>query len=406
MIYSSRIPLLAALFFSTLLSRTTIAQPNTWAPKADFGGVPRANVVGFSIGDKGYIGTGTRLFLGIPHEVADFWQYDPTMDAWTQEATCPGGNRSFAVGFNIAGKGYIGTGRSGTSAKQDFWQYDPGANAWTHKADCGGLARFAAVGFSIGNKGYIALGMDTNYTALNDVREYDPPSDTWTPKANFAGSPRGYAVAFSIGTKGYVGTGGTLTTFLNDFWEYDPTNDAWTQKAGYDGNGRHNAVAFSIGDKGYTGTGQDQNNEYEDFSEYDPVGDTWTNKANFTGGMRAGATGFSIGNRGYIGVGRFPDLGLTSDFEEYQPDGPLGIDGSSVPDQQIDLYPTPANEIIYFTSPSAEGIEVFDAAGDRVFAGRMMQGPMHLDLTALSSGTYLVVLGNGQRTMHARFVKL
>jgi len=60
--------------------------------------------------------------------------------------------------FSIGNKGYIGTGYD-PSYKNDFWEYDPTANNWTRKADFLGSARQLAVGFSIGNKGYIGTGM-------------------------------------------------------------------------------------------------------------------------------------------------------------------------------------------------------------------------------------------------------
>ena len=87
----------------------------------------------------------------------DFWEYDPVTNAWTQKADFGGGPREQAVGFSIGGKGYIGTGYNGPY-RQDFWEYDPATNTWTQKADFGGTARYGAVGFSIGSKGYIGTG--------------------------------------------------------------------------------------------------------------------------------------------------------------------------------------------------------------------------------------------------------
>ena len=77
----------------------------TWTPKADFGGTGRWGAVGFSIGNKGYIGTG---WDNGPHQ--DFWEYNPSTDAWTQKANFGGTARYGAVGFSIGNKGYIGTG--------------------------------------------------------------------------------------------------------------------------------------------------------------------------------------------------------------------------------------------------------------------------------------------------------
>jgi N-acetylneuraminic acid mutarotase len=67
----------------------------------------------------------------------DFWEYDPATNTWKQKADFGGGVRSVAVGFSIADKGYIGTGWD-DSYKKDFWEYDPTTNTWTQKADFGG----------------------------------------------------------------------------------------------------------------------------------------------------------------------------------------------------------------------------------------------------------------------------
>src|SRR5204863_10183419 len=47
---------------------------NTWSQKTDFGGNERENAVGFSIGNKGYLGTG---FDAIAPFLDDFWEYTP-----------------------------------------------------------------------------------------------------------------------------------------------------------------------------------------------------------------------------------------------------------------------------------------------------------------------------------------
>ena len=166
------------------------ATPNTWTQKADFGGTGRSDAVGFSIGSKGYIGTGGS-YNGSWSWYKDFWEYDPAVNTWTQKADFGGIVRSDAVGFSIGTKGYIGTGEgynghNGLFTK-DFWEYDPVANTWTQKADFGGTARYGAVGFSIGTKGYIGTGTDDSYYDTKDFWEYDPVANTWTQKADFGG---------------------------------------------------------------------------------------------------------------------------------------------------------------------------------------------------------------------------
>ncbi len=284
------------------LINDSVAQGYQWTQKADFaGGIERNNAVGFSIDGKGYVGTGF-------FNKKDFWEYDPSTDAWTQKADLPGVGRFSAVGFAINGKGYIGTGNnssgSGNSPLKDFWEYDPTTDTWTQKADFGGSPRGSAVGFSIDDKGYVGTGTDAGKI---DFWEYNPNLDTWTQKADFEGSPRGGAVGFSIDNKGYVGTGRDNSfSLVNDFWEYDPITDTWTRKADFKGSPRFFAMGFSIGDKGYVGTGNSTSSvggETSDFWKYDPITDEWIEIIDFEGEVRDRTIGFSIGNKGYVGTG-------------------------------------------------------------------------------------------------------
>ena len=288
---------------------------DTWTQKADFGGTARYGTVGFSIGGKGYVGTGYDVSSGYTN---DFWEYDPSTNAWTQKANFGGTPRDRAVGFSIGSKGYIGTGSNGNVFK-DFWEYDPATNSWIQKADFGGTARFDATGFSSGSKGYIGTGYNGSY--LKDFWEYDPATNTWTQKADFGGTTRSVAVGFFIGSKGYIGTGDNgIPDFKKDFWEYDPATNTWTRKADFGGTARSQATGFSSGSKGYLGTGY--NGSYlKDFWEYDPATNTWTQKADFGGTIRSFAVGFFIGSKGYIGTG-LTDSTHTfhKDFWEYTPD--------------------------------------------------------------------------------------
>ncbi|HKR07091.1 MAG TPA: kelch repeat-containing protein [Bacteroidia bacterium] len=281
---------------------------NTWTQKANIGTAGRELAAGFSIGSKGYIGTGLA-----PTSSSDFWEYDPSTNIWTQKTSFPGGVRSTAVGFSIAGKGYLGTGTGASQIRKDFWEYNPATNGWTQKADLAGVARYQACGFSTATKGYIGTGSDgTNQ--LNDFWEYDPSSNTWTQKANFGGVARITAVGFAIGTKGYVGTGSGTGGNLNDFWEYNTSTNAWTQMANFGGASRIYAAAFSIGTKGYLGTGS-TNYGTNDLWEFNQSSGTWTLETNPGSTGRRDLAGFSIGNKAYLGTGY--DGAYRNDFWEY-----------------------------------------------------------------------------------------
>ena len=69
-----------ALFYSFLGVNMLFAAADTWTQRADFGGTGRYAAVGFSIGSKGYIGTGNDSHATL---LKDFWEYDPAANTWT-----------------------------------------------------------------------------------------------------------------------------------------------------------------------------------------------------------------------------------------------------------------------------------------------------------------------------------
>lgn len=113
---------------------------NIWTRKTDFPGSIEGSAVSFSIGTKGYIGTGFFWDSGFPDLVYfnDFWEYYQDTDTWTRKADFGGAARGGAVGFSIGNKGYIGMGSNGSFDNssgflKDFWEYDQETDFWTRK---------------------------------------------------------------------------------------------------------------------------------------------------------------------------------------------------------------------------------------------------------------------------------
>src|SRR5439155_18641436 len=125
-----------------------------WTQKADFGGGARYAAAGFSIGTKGYIGTGITHNGYNYYYHNDFWEWDQATNVWTQKAAFTGTQRYGATGFSIGQKGYITTGWS-PSQLNDLWEYDPAVNSWTQKLNFGGAARYTAASFVVGNYAYV-----------------------------------------------------------------------------------------------------------------------------------------------------------------------------------------------------------------------------------------------------------
>ena len=130
---------------------------NKWIRKADFGGLVRYAATGFSIGSKGYIGTGVAVKE--PFYLKDFWEWDQATNVWTQKENIHG-KRAEAVGFSSNGFGYVGLGTTmlGSGTVSDFWRYNPKVNKWVQIADFGGGIRELVVSFSIGKKGFVGTG--------------------------------------------------------------------------------------------------------------------------------------------------------------------------------------------------------------------------------------------------------
>ncbi len=361
------------IVFTTLYSITN-AQ-TAWTQKADFGGTGRAGAVGFSIGAKGYIGTGTEGGGSSGPNRNDFWEWDQSTDTWMQMADFAGTARSYAVGFSIGTKGYIGTGYDGTDKKKDFWEWSQSNNTWIQKASFGGTARYCSVGFSINSKGYIGTGYDDTGSTRNDFWEWDQAGDTWVQKTAVGNVARGEAVGFSIGAKGYIGTGQDASSVLmKDFWEWDQTAGSWTQMADFGGTARRNAVGFNVDTKGYIGTGYDGAGSKKDIWEWDQANNVWLQKTNFGGTTRSQAIAFSIGTVGYVGTGNPGNA--TKDFWAFDPSVVTGINEVKI-DNSISVYPNPFSlETTLKTSSTLENatLTVYNSSGQQVKQSENISG--------------------------------
>lgn len=275
---------------------------NTWTQRSNVGSSGRAQAFAFSIGSKGYIGSGYGIGNFYNYS-KDFLSFDQSNNTWTDISTINVNVLAEAVSFSIGNKGYLGTGYDGLSYKADFWQYDPASNSWTQKANLPGGARKGAVGFAIGNNGYVGTG-NNGGSDLNDFWQYNPTSNTWTQRTAFPGLARSGAVGFVLGGKGYIGTGYRVsgTAYCKDFWAYDTLTQTWTSQADLPGLARSEAVAFSIANKAYVGTGY-TGFALDDFWEFNPSTNVWVAQSNFAKSQRYKAVAFSIGNKGYLSAG-------------------------------------------------------------------------------------------------------
>ena len=303
----------------------------------------------FVVGDTAYVTTGfnpqtpnTRLaatWAYIPKDIpAGPTGYDSADGFWKQRADYGGGGRSNAVGFAIGTKGYVGTGTTdGVSALADFYSYDPVANTWSAIAPMGGLnannvyatnPRVDASAMGFDTCGVVMMGYDYQYY-YGDVWQYSPTTNTWTSRAANPGNQRSKAITWVYNGKGYLvggytpNAGQTVGNSCYDFYKFDPTQtdaNLWTRLRdisntnaatyddGYNTIVRSRGVGFvikgtSYGDKGYVTTGSTGSAPMTYTWEYDFASDLWTEKTPFEGGAREGAVGFTVKNRGFVATG-------------------------------------------------------------------------------------------------------
>jgi len=291
-----------------------------WRQAAAFGGPATWFSAAFTIGDKGYVGTGYGAMNAL-------WQYDPGRDAWTRKADLPGIARGAAIAFSIGDKGYIGLGYYEDDRFSDLWEYDPSADRWTQKASLPAAVRDHCGVFAVGQKAYVFGGMTCKGKDCGDLKEvwqYDPRTDRWTRKSDMPEAVW-WSAYFILDGKGYVGEGGQRSQkALKNFWEYDPRTDRWTRKADFQGPIRYRAVGFAMNGKGYIGTGIEEIGETSavvsnDLWEYNPRADAWTQKPGFGGPARGAAVCFVLGSQVYIGTGANAGQKRLRDFWSAQP---------------------------------------------------------------------------------------
>lgn len=371
-----------------LIAYTGTALSFDWEQKADFGGLARHRTTMLAIGNQIYAGLGHFNGAGPNILFEDWWQYDPATNAWTQKADYLGGPMYHSAGFTIGNKGYVGTGRNpAAQLVKTFFCYDPATNTWEQKANFPGVGRRGGVGFAIGDFGYIGTG-----SYYSDFYKYDPSNDTWSPVASMPTAGRISAVGFELDGYGYVGTGSTSGA-QKDFWQYDPNTNQWTQKADVGSIPRQESSGFGVLGKGYilTGDNYSSGDNYSDMYEYDPINDTWTQLEDFPGTARRYLSSIAMGNVAYAGLGT-----SGTNFKDFWVYDPV----ASLIEKQLDLievkaYPNPAVDNITF---DLEGlniqdysnllIELYTIDGKVVKSTQVTIGENAMNLQNINAGVY------------------
>jgi hypothetical protein len=98
----------------------------------------------------------------------DLWEYDFSLDTWTQKTSFPGTGRYYAVGFNCGYLGYAGTGLDSNSYRRDFYQYNTLTDTWLPFTSLPGVSRKGSSAAVVQGTAYVLTGIDSSNARLND----------------------------------------------------------------------------------------------------------------------------------------------------------------------------------------------------------------------------------------------
>ncbi|MFT3703115.1 MAG: IPT/TIG domain-containing protein [Agriterribacter sp.] len=162
------------------------ASSDTWTQKNDFPGNGRTQGFNFTISGTTYVGGGfSKNNIGQAIESVDLYSYNSANDSWTSK-TGLGlmGYANSAVSVND--KGHVLTGYSTNDfgiagsnlliyTSQAF-TYDPTTDKWKRASYFPGSPRSSAIGFSVAGRGFVGIGYGSNNGSGNDPHLF---KDVW-----------------------------------------------------------------------------------------------------------------------------------------------------------------------------------------------------------------------------------
>ena len=383
------------VFFITLTSFQGFCDAFVWNVKTGYPGVGRHRASGIGIGKKVYYGLGHVSSGAVNVGFQDWWEYDPATNSWSQKANYPHQSHG-AVGFTIGNKGYMGSGDSETlGAVNDFYEFDPIANTWTAKAP-GPLSNDGHVSFAINGLGYLGLGN------ASQLYSYNPITNSWSLVTTaMPGSWHG--ASFVLNNKAYY-----LPSYSTTLYMFDPVTNTVTTKAPFIGVGRIAAAGFSVRGQGYIGLGTtafDSPNDLKDFYFYDPILNMWdTIPKSFPGVRRHFVPCITIGDNVYFGTGT--NGTNLADFWAYEWKVAVGINEYSQTNS-ISIFPNPTSDFInlkinetyidkFFT------IKIYSLDGKEVITENVTEVNHSIPVSSLPKGVYLVSLLSKQDIITAK----
>lgn len=311
------------------------AQGQKWVQKSNLPSSARHGAFGFSVGNKGYVGTG-HINSGTVTDLyySDLWEYNPSNDSWTQKADVPIPDVAYGLAFGFGDFGYIGYG-------YDFYQFSPISNSYT-QLNNPPFSMFYDV--STKTDSFIQLYYGST------IYNYNPLNDTWNMQTANSASPYPevplilkdslYSLVYNSGNHYSLNKWNENTLYWEPISDYPDTVNT-SHLSGFTLNG---LAYFLMGAPGSSSAGKT-------CWEFNLDSLIWRKVASFKGEKRRYYAAFQIANRAYICTGtsginyndlwEFIPLDTTKEVE-----APIVLPAPYIGKESP--YPNPSNDFIYF----------------------------------------------------------
>ncbi len=376
---------------------TTYSFSQEWIPIAPLPSAGRDDGIAFSLNNLGFFVTGTADGSDYS-ESNKLFCYNPENNTWTEKAEFPGTKRQYSSVFTIENKAYLIGGYSefGTPLN-DVWEYNESIDIWTQLNNFTGFSRWDATATSLNGSGYFGLGTNLDST-LSDLWKYNQKTDEWSLIAHYQSSGNRSVLAFPILNKIIFGEGFSVSpiTYSSSWFEFNPSQNSWRELT-FPGGLRSYGTALSNGVTAMVCGGMNESSVFQNDSyQYDYSGEWRQMNPIGTEGLR-GSSGFVIGNDFYLGTGLKEDGTKTNEFYK--------LSSASIPFSETIVFPNPSNSGFNVVSQPECEVSIYSLDGKMIletntdFSG-------FTRINELVSGFYIMRINHNGKHVNLRLEKI
>ena len=86
-------------------------------------------------------------------------------------------------------------------------------------------------------------------------------------------------------------------------------------------------------------------------------------------------------------------------------EGTIVVGNRKIEANLLNIYPNPANEILYIQNLNNSEIQIFDISGKLIFENQAISGNLNIDVSNYNSGLYFIKVSDNQQIQNTKFIK-